>query len=270
MLALAVVGAVSCEKELPSEATPEEEKSTTSNESQKESSEKMAEMAKFVGYWLRSVDLSVEQNNPEYEEFAWHFFEDGSGYQTIDFYSYESYLDEMVIGGINHVPFTYDIVDGLLHITYAQTTEPIIWHYEFGGDTLSVYSEMDELGLTYIYTKTKCGDTRFLGDWSNDEVAADGSRIDRHIVFDTPLDGHFYEVHYKNANTASGDIRHGATFKYTFDSEKITINKIDCGACGSSGTITYYYRLEGTRIYLKSSADDKEVCYLNFKKEHNL
>ena len=255
---LAVAGVASCE----SEQMPTKREAPAKN-TENPDPEKSAEMAELIGLWTMTLDAS--QGELKYhEDYAWRFYEDGTGYQTIDGYS-----EVGVINSYNRAPFSYDIKDGMLYITYKGDAEAIEWHHELEGVTLTMYSDMDEFGNTYVFTKSKDADPKFIGDWHYTEQLGDG-RVDQHIVFDTPVDGHLYDIVYHNESGSDSDTRHGAMFKYTFDDETLTITKLDSGPYGCSGTITYYYRLEGAHLGLKTSQEGLERIYENFKKENNL
>lgn len=259
MLMLAVVGVASCEKE----QMPAERESPVKNTENPDPG-KSAAMAELIGLWTMTQDAS--QGELEYYyDYAWRFYEDGTGYLTID-----GYAEAGKVNSYTRAPFSYDIRNNLLYVTYVNNKEAIEWHYELEGVTLTMYSEMDELGNTYIFTKSEDASPKFIGDWHYTEQLGDGRRVDRHIVFDTPVDGHLYDIVYNNESGSDSETRHGAMFKYTFDDETLTINKLECGPYGSSGTTTYYYRLESTHLGLKTAQDGPEKIYVNFKKEHNL
>lgn len=260
MLAVGSYALTSCEKSSDEEYVKPETEQDNGNEEGNEEGTTIDETM-ILGLWERTA--TAEGYSSRY---TWRFYDDKSGYQTID-----SYNEHGKIIGLSRGPFTYYFRDGLLYILYAHSKEAIEWHYNFEGDELRMHSDMDESNNTFIFTRATDAPGTLVGDWSVTTVV-DGKRQDAHIVFTTPADGNTYTVTYNEAGSASEQVVHGQEFKYTFDNSVIKIAYIstDGTTDGTEWETQYYYRLEGSKLYLSTSKGGSERCYTNFKMEQGL
>ena len=64
------------------------------------------------------------------------------------------------------------------------------------------------------------------------------------------------------------DTRFLYDFRYTISGDRIQFKKL---VCGTDGVIfNKYFRLEGTKLYLRDKANGEEVMYSNFYEENGL
>ncbi|MBO5832221.1 MAG: hypothetical protein J6Q95_02900 [Alistipes sp.] len=251
MLTLAVVGIASCEKEMPPQK-PENEK--PQEEPKEEGKEIDIEAAKFVGMWTRTwkaeEDVQVGSAKAIY---VWRFYKDYTGYLTIDTYDKEEH-----IVGFTRTQFTYKVENSKLYILYPNDTKPIEWDYTFEGDSLRMSSEMDEMGIEYVFHKGVDADDSLVGEWKQ-TMTINGRRVDKRLDFYTPTDARANEVRYNENGDKVEEVTHPREYKYTFDNSNLYLMDISTEA-----TTEYTYRISGNTLYLKAANGDAEVTYTKF------
>ena len=251
LLMLAVAGmAASCEREMVNRPN-ENGGNKTSNA---EENTNATEMAKFVGCWeYISVADEIDQLHSQ-TDYVFYFYENGNGYLTIDGY------DQMgQINSITRNSLTYWVKSEKLYVQYGNST-PIEWEYRFQDNTLTMRSTLN--GDTFVFTKTKDDDMRFLGDWSTTQNGGD-KYYDNHIKFVTPKDGFTYYNVYDNPNAAPVEgPSQMVWFKYSTEGDMLIMTNID-----SATSSKKYYRFEGGKLYLSNTKDGNETCYSKIKKE---
>ena len=251
LLMLAVAGVtVSCEREMVNR--PNE--NGVNKASNSEENTNATEMAKFVGCWeYISVADEIDQFH-SHTDYVFYFYENGDGYLTIDAYDKSDLVRSMTRNSL-----TYWVKNEKLYVNYGDD-DPIEWEYRFQDNTLTMRSTLD--GDTFVFTKTKDDDIRFLGDWSTTRKS-DDKYYDDHIQFVTPRDGFTYYNVYDNPNaTPIEGPSYPQWFKYTFDGDMLIMTNID-----SATSTKKYYRFEGGKLYLSNSKDGIETCYSTIKKE---
>ena len=221
-----------------------------------------AEELKFVGLWTRTAKYE-EQYSYDRDEYEFRFYEDGTGHMNID--TYDDY--GKIVGG-NYGPFTYEVKGEYLYITWSKDEPVVKFDYSFEGDTLFLHSDIDEYDMVHKFTKTEDADDKFVGDWETIYQDEKGRYVVYHYNFLTPTYGNTYKSVYEDINSAPQTTPLLFDFRYTFDDEKIYITAKGSEEVGP--TITQYYRIEGTKLYLSGKADGVETMYSNFKEEHNL
>ena len=249
LLMLAVAGmAASCEREMVNRPN-ENGGNKTSNA---EENTNATEMAKFVGCWeYISVADEIDQLHSQ-TDYVFYFYENGNGYLTIDGY------DQMgQINSITRNSLTYWVKSEKLYVQYGNST-PIEWEYRFQDNTLTMRSTLN--GDTFVFTKTKDDDMRFLGDWSTTQNGGD-KYYDNHIKFVTPKDGFTYYNVYDNPNAAPVEgPSQMVWFKYSTEGDMLIMTNID-----SATSSKKYYRFEGGKLYL-SDENGNETCYSTINK----
>ena len=219
-----------------------------------------AEELKFVGYWTLTVNYDISGYRDEYE---FRFYEDGTGHRWIDHYQ-----DNGVISGYSYGAFTYEVKDGYLYATWKKDLPTVKIEYNFDGDVLTMRSDLDEGNIVHKLVRTEDADDKFIGDWDATYKDEKGRYIVHHYNFITPTYGNTYQSVYNDVNAAPSSTDLLYDFKYKFDDKKL---EITTKAPMSEGTtITKYYRIDGTKLYLSGKADGVETMYSNFKEEHNL
>lgn len=126
----------------------------------------------------------------------------------------------------------------------------------------------NEYDMVHKFTKTEDADDKFVGDWETIYQDEKGRYVVYHYNFLTPTYGNTYKSVYEDINSAPETTPLLFDFRYTFDDEKIYITAKGSEEVGP--TITQYYRIDGTKLYLSGKADGVETMYSNFKEEHNL
>ena len=217
---------------------------------------------KFVGLWTRTAKYE-EQYSYDRDEYEFRFYEDGTGHMNID--TYDDY--GKIVGG-NYGPFTYEVKGEYLYITWSKDEPVVKFDYSFEGDTLFLHSDIDEYDMVYKFTKTEDADDKFVGDWETIYQDEKGRYVVYHYNFLTPTYGNTYKSVYEDINSAPQTTPLLFDFRYTFDDEKIYITAKGSEEVGP--TITQYYRIDGTKLYLSGKADGVETMYSNFKKENGL
>ena len=255
MLTLAVVGIASCEKEMPLQQKPEVEK-PENEKPQEESKVTDVETAKFIGMWERVWEAEEDTHGTIAKAiYVWRFYEDFSGYLTIDDYDKNDH-----IVGFTRTLLTYKVENNKLYIFYPNDTQPIEWDYLFEGDTLHMTSDMDEMGIEYIFHKGVDADDTLMGEWKH-TITVNGRRVDNRVDFYTPTDARSNEVRYNEKGDRIEEVTHPREYKYTFDSEKLYMKDISTDV-----TIEYYYRISGNNLYLQETSGYTEVEYTKLGK----
>lgn len=251
--------AASCERE----AFDNKELDTDILDPEIESAE--AEVAKFYGLWTRTTNYPEEYHfYMTRSDWEWRFYESGRSKRWIGEYKGD------VLSGFTSNIFLYELKDDQLIVKsyYAESDDDVIaFDYSFSGDELTLSTVYEGETIVWSFTKTEDKDDRLVGDWSaiirrgsNDEY------IERHYAFETPTYGHIYEVTYNSTGTSSLGTQELGTFRYYVEGDTIYISPY-----GSDGYSPYfYYRLEGTKLYLRTSRSGEEVMYSNFKAENNI
>ena len=241
VLMLAMMGVVSsCEKEPISGV----------NDSNPEvSGVKDESIEEFVGLWIRKAYTEGIGTS----EYAWRFYDDKTGFLSVDQYN----LNED-INGFTRIGFTYRVENGRLYMRYQGDASDIVWDYRFVENTLHVESDLDEMGVEYVFFKVQDASDELMGDWYYTTKSSDGRRVDSHLKFYTPMDGRTYDVVYTKDGTDIAEKPNPKEFKYCFDSEKIYMTRIT-----SNGNVVeeYYYNKEGNNLYLGKSKSDMNIHY---------
>lgn len=259
LLMLAVVGvAMSCEKETdhgyeqsqPVVIDPEVEVAK-------------AETAKFYGLWVRTVNYPEGYNyNHTHCNWEWRFNEDGTSYLWRGKYKGDCW------NGLSSGRVVYEVKDGKFRWAYYGDDEEMMeWDYVFEGDTLTISREYEGEDIVWTFEKSEDADDKLVGCW--DAIVGrgpNGEYIERHYKFHTPTYGSSYDVTYNSTGTASQDVQHRGDFRYRIDG--------DCISFFYFGGIDYstklYYRLVGTKLYLRTSPSGEEVMYSNFYAENGI
>ena len=250
LLMLAVAGVtVSCEREMVNR--PNE--NGVNKASNSEENTNATEMAKFVGCWeYISIADEIDQLHSQ-TDYVFYFYENGDGYLTIDAYDKADLVRSMTRNSL-----TYWVKNEKLYVNYGDD-DPIEWEYRFQDNTLTMRSTLD--GDTFVFTKTKDDDMRFLGDWSTMRNGGD-KYYDDHIKFVTPKDGFTYYNVYDNPNAAPiGEPSYPQWFKYSTEGDMLIMTNID-----SATSSKKYYRFEDGKLYLSNDKGGFETCYSTIKK----
>lgn len=250
LLMLAVVSvAISCEKDVIG-GTNENEANRETNVVEKSDA---TEMAKFIGCWeYISIADEIDQLHSQ-TDYVFYFYENGDGYLTIDAYDKADLVRSMTRNSL-----TYWVKNEKLYVNYGDD-DPVEWEYRFQDNTLTMRSTLD--GDTFVFTKTKDDDMRFLGDWSTTRKSGD-KYYDDHIQFVTPRDGFTYYNVYDNPNAAPIEgPSYIVWFKYSSDGDMLIMKNLN-----STTPTKKFYRFEGGKLYLSNSKDGIETCYSKIKK----
>ena len=250
LLMLAVAGVtVSCEREMVNR--PNE--NGVNKASNSEENTNATEMAKFVGCWeYISIADEIDQLHSQ-TDYVFYFYENGDGYLTIDAYDKADLVRSMTRNSL-----TYWVKNEKLYVNYGDD-DPIEWEYRFQDNTLTMRSTLD--GDTFVFTKTKDDDMRFIGDWSTMRNGGD-KYYDDHIKFVTPKDGFTYYNVYDNPNAAPiGEPSYPQWFKYSTEGDMLIMTNID-----SATSSKKYYRFEDGKLYLSNDKGGFETCYSTIKK----
>ena len=251
LLLLAVAGmAASCENDVINRTNQNEANNSTNAVEDADATE----MAKFIGCWeYISIADEIDQLHSQ-TDYVFYFYENGDGYLTIDAYDKSDLVRSMTRNSL-----TYWVKNEKLYVNYGDD-DPVEWEYRFQDNTLTMRSTLD--GDTFVFTKTKDDDMRFLGDWSTTRKSGD-KYYDDHIQFVTPRDGFTYYSVYDNPNAAPIEgPSYPQWFKYTFDGDMLIMTNID-----SATSTKKYYRFEGGKLYLSNDKGGFETCYSTIKKE---
>lgn len=248
MLAVASV-AISCEKDVIG-GTNENEANRETNVVEKSDA---TEMAKFIGCWeYISIADEIDQLHSQ-TDYVFYFYENGDGYLTIDAYDKADLVRSMTRNSL-----TYWVKNEKLYVNYGDD-DPVEWEYRFQDNTLTMRSTLD--GDTFVFTKIKDDDMRFLGDWSTTRKSGD-KYYDDHIQFVTPRDGFTYYNVYDNPNAAPIEgPSYIVWFKYSSDGDMLIMKNLN-----STTPTKKFYRFEGGKLYLSNSKDGIETCYSKIKK----
>ena len=250
LLLLAVAGmAASCENDVINRTNQNKANNSTNVVEDADATE----MAKFVGCWeYISIADEIDQLHSQ-TDYVFYFYENGDGYLTIDAYDKSDLVRSMTRNSL-----TYWVKNEKLYVNYGDD-DPIEWEYRFQDNTLTMRSTLD--GDTFVFTKTKDDDIRFLGDWSTTRKSGD-KYYDDHIQFVTPRDGFTYYNVYDNPNAAPiGEPSYPQWFKYSSDGDMLIMTNID-----STTSTKKYYRFEGGKLYLSDEKGGIETCYSKIKK----
>lgn len=250
LLMLAVAGmAASCEKDVINRTNQNE----VNNSKNAVKDADATEMAKFVGCWeYISIADEIDQFH-SHTDYVFYFYENGDGYLTIDAYDKADLVRSMTRNSL-----TYWVKNEKLYVNYGDD-DPVEWEYRFQDNTLTMRSTLD--GDTFVFTKTKDDDMRFLGDWSTTQNGGD-KYYDNHIKFVTPRDGFTYYNIYDNPNAAPVDgPSQMVWFKYSTEGDMLIMTNID-----SATSSKKYYRFEGGKLYLSDENGGNETCYSTIKK----
>lgn len=260
LLAFAVAGAtMSCEKseiveqnKENNELTPGSENNTNSETDDKANSEVDVKM--LIGKWTYTAIADKDDQFNSHSDYVFRFWEDGTGYLTID-----GYNKEEVVYSLTRSNFSYWVKNERLYVLYAHNADAIEWEFRFKNDELIMRSDMDEYNNIFTFKKSVDADERFMGDWSTTKMVGE-KYIDQHIEFVTPNDCLTYSIEYSDPNQKPDEVNaHPQWYKYEFDNNTITITDIENG-----GTSKKEYKIEDTKLYLNGE------CYSNFKKENGL
>jgi hypothetical protein len=246
VLMLAMAGVVSsCEKDPVSGVDPNAEISNVKNDES---------IAEFVGLWMRKAYTEGIGKS----EYAWRFYEDKTGFLSVDQYN----LDEE-INGFTRIAFTYRVENGRLYMRYQGDVSDIVWDYHFMESSLHVKSDMDEMGVEYVFFKTEDASDELMGDWYYTTKSSDGRRVDSHLKFYTPMDGCTYDVVYTKDGTSIAERPYPTELKYRFDGEKVYMTRIT-----SAGNVVeeYYYKMVGNNLYMGKSKSDMNKHYTKWEK----
>ena len=248
MLAVASV-AISCEKDVIG-GTNENEANRETNVVEKSDA---TEMAKFIGCWeYISIADEIDQLHSQ-TDYVFYFYENGDGYLTIDAYDKADLVRSMTRNSL-----TYWVKNEKLYVNYGDD-DPVEWEYRFQNNTLTMRSTLD--GDTFVFTKTKDDDMRFLGDWSTTRKSGD-KYYDDHIQFVTPRDGFTYYNVYDNPNAAPIEgPSYIVWFKYSSDGDMLIMKNLN-----STTPTKKFYRFEGGKLYLSNTKNGLETCYSTIKK----
>ncbi len=250
LLMLAVAGmAASCEREMVNRPNDNGVNKT----SNAEENTNATEMAKFVGCW-EYISIADESDQLHSQtDYIFYFYENGDGYLTIDGYDKENIIMSMTRNSL-----TYWVKNEKLYVNYGDD-DPVEWEYRFQDNTLTMRSTLD--GDTFVFTKTKDDDMRFLGDWSTTRKSGD-KYYDNHIKFVTPRDGFTYYNVYDNPNAAPVEgPSQMVWFKYSTEGDMLIMTNID-----SATSSKKYYRFEGSKLYLSNDKGGFETCYSTINK----
>lgn len=250
LLMLAVAGVtVSCEREMVNR----QNENGVNKASNSEENTNATEMAKFVGCWeYISVADEIDQLHSQ-TDYVFYFYENGDGYLTIDAYDKADLVRSMTRNSL-----TYWVKNEKLYVNYGDD-DPIEWEYRFQDNTLTMRSTLD--GDTFVFTKTKDDDMRFIGDWSTMRNGGD-KYYDDHIKFVTPKDGFTYYNVYDNPNAAPVEgPSEMVWFKYSTEGDMLIMTNID-----SATSSKKYYRFEDGKLYLSNDKGGFETCYSTIKK----
>ena len=260
MLLLAAVVVVSCDKS--------DEVISGTNSGKDENANTIVdpdveEAMRFVGYWTRnaeSVQDGVVYGRYFYE---FRFYEDGTGHKSIDGFNENGYITSTSYG-----PFSYAIKNGALYLDWGSKGDPIEVPYKLEGDRFYIFDNYDGEDVTFEFVKTEDVDSKFVGDWNTTFVNEAGKQVVYHYKFITPTYGYAYQSVYDNPNTAPNGTDMLFDFRYEFDDNSICMKVKGVEARGR--TITKYYRIAGTKLYLSDKKGGEETMYRNFKQENGL
>ena len=141
------------------------------------------------------------------------------------------------------------------------------------GDHQALYkgawitTDYDGEVVKWSFTRTEDADDRLVGCWDAATVDASGGRVERHYKFATPTYGDVYEMVYDQRGVCT-DTRFLYDFRYTISGDRIQFKML---VGGTDGVIfNKYFRLEGTKLYLRDKVNGEEVMYSNFYEENGL
>ena len=137
------------------------------------------EIENFIGMWTRTweADGDVQVGTAKYI-YVWRFYDDYSGYLTIDDYDKNGKY-----AGLTRSPFTYKVEQNKLFIYYAGDKEAIEWDYYFEGDTLHVARETDEYGeIEHVFYRGVDADDTLMGEWVY-TTTVNGKRVDKRFAY---------------------------------------------------------------------------------------
>ena len=251
LLMLAVAGmAASCENDVINRTNQNE----VNNSKNAVKDADATEVAANINNWeYISIADEIDQFHSQ-TDYVFYFYENGDGYLTIDAYDKADLVRSMTRNSL-----TYWVKNEKLYVNYGDD-DPVEWEYRFQDNTLTMRSTLD--GDTFVFTKTKDDDMRFLGDWSTTTKYGE-YYYDEHIKFVTPMD--FFTYSSKYSNPALPPIEgpsHPVWYKYTFDDNAVYITNVENSNATPSKK---YYRFEGGKLYL-SDENGNETCYSTIKK----
>lgn len=255
LLLLFVAGGVaSCEKDYQPQRQPAPEPEVQMS----------AEERAMLGLWTRSVESEGYYGaiyGAMRQDAELRLYEEGRGQMMQEFYT------DGVLSSWSRGALSYRIEDGILYIGGPHGEDVVAWNYTLLGDTLTLTTDNDGEVIKWSFTRTEDADDRLVGCWDAATVDASGGRVERHYKFATPTYGDVYEMVYDQRG-ACIDTRFLYDFRYTISGDCIQFKKL---VCGTDGVIfNKYFRLEGTKLYLRDKVNGEEVMYSNFYEENGL
>lgn len=257
LLLLFVAGGVaSCEKDYQPQPQPQPEPEPEVQMS--------AEERALLGLWTRSVESEGYYGaiyGAMRQDAELRLYEEGRGQMFQEFFT------DGVLSSWSRAALSYRIEDGILYIGGPHGEDVIAWNYTLLGDALTLTTDYEGEVVKWSFTRTEDADDRLVGCWDAATVDASGGRVERHYQFATPTYGDVYEMVYDQRG-ACIETRFLYDFRYTISGDCIQFKKL---VGGTDGVIfNKYFRLEGTKLYLRDKVNGEEVMYSNFYEENGL
>ena len=218
----------------------------------------------MLGLWTRSVESEGYYGafyGAMRQDAELRLYEEGRGQMFQEFFT------DGVLSSWSRAALSYRIEDGILYIGGPHGEDVIAWNYTLLGDALTLTTDYEGEVVKWSFTRTEDADDRLVGCWDAATVDASGNRVERHYKFATPTYGDVYEMVYDQRG-ACIDTRFLYDFRYTISGDRIQFKKLVGGTDGLP--FTKYFRLEGTKLYLRDKANGEEVMYSNFYEENGL
>lgn len=252
LLLLFVAGGVaSCQKDYQPQRQPAPEPEVQMS----------AEERAMLGLWTRSVEGEDAFYGAMRQDAELRFYEEGRGQMFQEFFT------DGVLSSWSRAALSYRIEDGILYIGGPHGEDVIAWNYTLLGDALTLTTDYEGEVVKWSFTRTEDADDRLVGCWDAATVDASGGRVERHYQFATPTYGDVYEMVYDQRGVCI-DTRFLYDFRYTISGDCIQFKKL---VGGTDGVIfNKYFRLEGTKLYLRDKVNGEEVMYSNFYEENGL
>ena len=252
LLLLFVAGGVaSCQKDYQPQRQPAPEPEVQMS----------AEERAMLGLWARSVESEDVYYGAMRQDAELRLYEEGRGQMLQEFYT------DGVLSSWSRGALSYRIEDGILYIGGPHGEDVVAWNYTLLGDTLTLTTDYDGEVVKWSFTRTEDADDRLVGCWDAATVDASGGRVERHYKFATPTYGDVYEMVYDQRGVCT-DTRFLYDFRYTISGDRIQFKML---VGGTDGVIfNKYFRLEGTKLYLRDKVNGEEVMYSNFYEENGL
>ena len=215
----------------------------------------------MLGLWTRSVEGEDAFYGAMRQDAELRFYEEGRGQMFQEFFT------DGVLSSWSRAALSYRIEDGILYIGGPHGEDVIAWNYTLLGDALTLTTDYEGEVVKWSFTRTEDADDRLVGCWDAATVDASGGRVERHYQFATPTYGDVYEMVYDQRGVCI-DTRFLYDFRYTISGDCIQFKKL---VGGTDGVIfNKYFRLEGTKLYLRDKVNGEEVMYSNFYEENGL